>query len=85
MVGVPLSALGAAIRAARLDRGLTQDALAKRAKKHPTYLSGIESGDRNPTHKTLAEIAAALDMRLSELVLAAERQAEAGQDGSGAE
>ena len=76
MVGVPLSALGAAIRAARLERGLTQEDLARRSGKHAAYLSGVEHGDRNPTHQTLAVIAAALEMPLSQLVIEAEEMAE---------
>ena len=73
---LPLSTLGPAIRALRLERGLAQRELAARARKHPTYISGIESGGRNPTFTTLAAIAQALDVPMSRLVGDAERLAE---------
>jgi transcriptional regulator with XRE-family HTH domain len=73
---VPPSALGAAIRAKRLERGLSQAELAARSGKHPTYLNGIERGHRNPTWTVLSAIAAALDVPLSRLVDDAERLAE---------
>ena len=69
---LPLSALGAAIRAKRLERGLSQTALAARCGRHPTYLSGVEHGSRNPSFAILAAIAAALDVPLSQLMADAE-------------
>lgn len=40
------SGVGAAIREARLDRGLTQAQLAKRAQVSREWLSGVERGER---------------------------------------
>ncbi len=71
----PLDALGAAIKAKRLDRGLSQKELAARSCKHPTYLSGVEGGKRNPSWTTLVSIAGALDVPVSQLVAEAEAQA----------
>lgn len=67
-------ALGRAVAAARDERGLTQAALAKKAKLHPTYLSGVENGQRNPTWTALSQIAQGLGLKLSELVKRAEGQ-----------
>ena len=45
---------------------------------HRTYLGGIERGERNPTWKTLATIAAGLGVSLSQLVKRAEDEARNG-------
>src|SRR5947208_15433061 len=55
-VHIPPSAMGAALRAARKERGLSQTALGARAGKHPTYISGIERGERNPSLAALASL-----------------------------
>jgi transcriptional regulator with XRE-family HTH domain len=67
-------ALGRAIAAAREEKGLTQAALAKKAKLHVTYLSGVETGQRNPTWTVQSQVAQALGLKLSELVKRAEGQ-----------
>jgi DNA-binding XRE family transcriptional regulator len=59
-------------RELRQDRGLTIEGLAAKADLHPTYLSGIERGRYNPSWDKLCDLAAALDIRLSEIVLRAE-------------
>jgi transcriptional regulator with XRE-family HTH domain len=64
--------LGFAVRALRVEREMTLEALAKASDLHWTYLSGIERGRRNPTLKVLAAIAAALDIKMSELIRLAE-------------
>ena len=46
-------ALGVAIRLLRHARDLTIEDLAHDADMHPTYLSGIERGRRNPTWNKL--------------------------------
>lgn len=47
------------MRALRVQRGWTQEELASRAKKHPTYIGGIERGERNPTLTVIADLARA--------------------------
>jgi transcriptional regulator with XRE-family HTH domain len=66
--------LGRALRELRVERELTLEALAKASDLHWTYLSGIERGRRNPTLKVLAAVAAALDIRTSELIRLAEER-----------
>ncbi|MGA2514610.1 MAG: helix-turn-helix transcriptional regulator, partial [Candidatus Limnocylindrales bacterium] len=41
------AAFGAAVRALRTRRGLTQEALAERAQLHRTYVTEVELGRRN--------------------------------------
>jgi transcriptional regulator with XRE-family HTH domain len=60
--------LGVAIRLVRRARDLTIDDLAFAADMHPTYLSGIERGIRNPTWDKLATLARALDIPVSALI-----------------
>jgi transcriptional regulator with XRE-family HTH domain len=67
--------LGYAVRALRVGQEMTLEALAKASDLHWTYLSGIERGRRNPTLKVLAAIAAALDVKTSELISRAEDDA----------
>jgi transcriptional regulator with XRE-family HTH domain len=60
--------LGRAIRRLRRRARLTIDDLAHEARMHPTYLSGIERGIRNPTFEKLIGISQALQVPLSEIV-----------------
>jgi transcriptional regulator with XRE-family HTH domain len=64
--------LGRALRELRVERELTLEALAKASDLHWTYLSGIERGRRNPTLKVLTAVAAALNLKTSELIRLAE-------------
>jgi|SRR5215469_8531574 len=63
---------GRAAGFARRRRGWTQEQLADRADLNRGYLGAIERGERNPTLDSLVKLAAALEMRASELVAAAE-------------
>lgn len=53
--------LGKAIKAIRTQHGLTQEDLAAKAGLHPTYISDIERGARNPSWDVIARIAEALN------------------------
>lgn len=64
--------LGRVLRGLRIERELTLEELARTSDLHWTYLSGIERGRRNPTLKVLAAVAAALDIKTSELIRLAE-------------
>jgi len=59
---------GAIVRTLREERGLTQDQLAERAGVSATYIGFIERGDNVPTLTIILQIAAALQVRSSELL-----------------
>lgn len=60
---------GTRLRELRLARGWSsQEAFALHAGLDRTYVSGIESGRRNPTLDVMVRIAGALNVPLSELV-----------------
>ena len=54
--------LGQAIRAARLERDLSQSALAEKTGISNSYLSQIEAGKQDPSLETLQQLSAALDV-----------------------
>jgi len=60
---------GDRVKAWRLARGITQEALAERAGLHPTYIGGIERGERNLGLSNLFKLASALDLRPSALLI----------------
>jgi transcriptional regulator with XRE-family HTH domain len=68
--------LGLAVRRLRREQRLTIEALAFAAEMHPTYLSGIERGVRNPTWEKIASLARALEVSASSVIVAAEQEAE---------
>jgi transcriptional regulator with XRE-family HTH domain len=68
--------LGQAVRRLRRARHLTIEALAFDAGLHPTYLSGIERGVRNPTWNRITSLARALDVPVSTVAQTAEQEAE---------
>lgn len=51
---------GKRVRELRLAKGLTQEELAERAGLHPTYIGGIERGERNLGLDNLLKLARAL-------------------------
>jgi transcriptional regulator with XRE-family HTH domain len=51
---------GKRIRELRLAKGLTQERLAERAGLHPTYIGGIERGERNVGLDNIFKLARAL-------------------------
>jgi transcriptional regulator with XRE-family HTH domain len=69
----PQTALGAAVKRLREDRGLTQEAIAHAAGVHPTWVSRLESGTLNPSWGMVSRVAAGLGMEVSELAKVAER------------
>jgi transcriptional regulator with XRE-family HTH domain len=52
---------GKRVRELRLAKGLTQEELAERAGLHPTYIGGIERGERNLGLDNLLKLARALN------------------------
>jgi len=69
--------LGAAIRERRKANGLSQEALAERARLHRTYISMVERAERNVSVGALDQIASALRVRASALLQQAERMRKA--------
>jgi len=69
--------LGAAIRERREATGLSQEALAEKARLHRTYISMVERAERNVSVDKLDLIASALTVRASVLLQQAERMREA--------
>lgn len=80
MAGVSLSrAFGLVLRKYRIEQQLSQEALAERARIHPTHVGLIERGLRNPSLNVAKALATALRVPLSELI----RQAEGEPKGRG--
>ncbi len=61
------SQLGQRVKQLRLQKGLSQEALAERCGLDRTYVSGIERGVRNPTLEVLHIIASGLNIDLASL------------------
>lgn len=66
-------ALGEAIRRARQDEQLSQEALGFSSGLHRNYIGGIERGERNPSYANIRLLATALGLRASVLIARAER------------
>ena len=62
-----LLGLGNVLREARAERRVSQEELGLRTGVHRNYIGGIERGERNPSVTTIATLADALDLTLSEL------------------
>ena len=60
--------VGRNVRRIRLDKGLTQEQFADVSGFSQQYISGLESGKRNPTVVTLYELAQALGVSPVELI-----------------
>jgi transcriptional regulator with XRE-family HTH domain len=71
-------ALGAAVKARRLELGLTQEQLSLRAELHQRWISNVETGVRNPSYASLRRLADGLDLTTSELIRRAEASESAG-------
>jgi transcriptional regulator with XRE-family HTH domain len=69
------TALGLAVRELRKRGGLSQEELAHRSGLHPTYISGIERGLRNPSWRSVGRLCDALGVTVSELARLAESTA----------
>lgn len=60
--------LGSNLRDARKRLGLTQEEVAERSGVHPTEVSRIEAGKRDPRISTVLRLARALEVRPGELL-----------------
>ena len=59
---------GKRVRVLRLERGLSQDVFAAKARLHRTYIGHVERGEVNITLLNMKKIADTLRVDLSELV-----------------
>jgi transcriptional regulator with XRE-family HTH domain len=59
---------GAAVKLHRLSKNWSQEDLADAANLHRTYISGIETGARNPTLTIVEKIAKALNITSHKLL-----------------
>lgn len=66
-----LPALGEAVRAARKERGVSQEGLAYATGIERAHMGRIERGETNPSFLNLMKIAIALDTELSQIIQAA--------------
>ena len=67
-MGLPLATLGLNIRKQREVLDYSQEKLAEKASLHPVYIGKIERGEQWISLHALLRVAAALRVRLSELV-----------------
>lgn len=72
--------LGRAIRRLRAEAGYSQEAFAAQVRVHRTYMGLIERGRVSMTVHTVERIAAALSIRMSELLAAAEAVDDTAED-----
>lgn len=56
------------LRTARLAKGLSQEELADLCGLHRTYVGSIERGERNVSVDNMERLAAALNVKLTELL-----------------
>jgi len=68
-------AFGAAIRSARKEHGVSQEALALKCGLDRSYFGAVERGERNVSLTNILKIATALQARPSELFARAEENA----------
>lgn len=61
-------ALGEAVRAARQDKGVSQEALAFESGLDRTFISAVERGVRNPSLVSVYALADALDVDVHQLM-----------------
>ncbi len=54
--------LGRRVRALRQERGWSQETLAQQSGLHPSYIGGIERGQRNPSLLVVAQLATAFGL-----------------------
>jgi len=60
-------AFGLRIRNLRKKKKFSQENLAEKAELHPTYIGGVERGERNPSFESILKIAEALEISPGQL------------------
>lgn len=61
-----LERFGQRIRELRKEKNLTQEAVAEKAKLHPTYIGTVERGQKNISLRNIEKVAKAIGVNLSE-------------------
>ena len=59
---------GEHLRKIRLEKRMSQEKLAHQSGYHPTYISHLETGKKQPTLQTIIQIAKSLDVKLADLL-----------------
>jgi transcriptional regulator with XRE-family HTH domain len=72
MASLPVR-FGRTVRALRKKRGYSQESFADAIQVHRTYMGTLERGDGNPTLEMILRIARGLELDLSELFQAVEK------------
>jgi transcriptional regulator with XRE-family HTH domain len=72
----PEQAFGLTVRRIRLNRGLSQQALADKSGYHRTYIGLLEGGQKSPSLRTIFNIATTLQVGPSKIVKEVERLVE---------
>ena len=62
-----LKVLGKNIKYHRIELGLTQEELAHKSGVYRSHLAGIETGNLNPSVKTVEKLAKALNVTVADL------------------
>ncbi len=63
-----LKEFGLLIKKKRKELGLSQEALADKAKLHRTYIGMIERGEKNITLKNIEKLASSFDCTIAQLM-----------------
>ena len=59
--------LGRAIKRIRVEHGLTQEQVSAASGLHPTYISDIERGARNPSWEAITRLADGIGVATAEI------------------
>lgn len=69
----PHPVIGETVRSFRTETGLSQEAVGLEGGIHPTEISRLENGIRNPTWETMKRIARGLGITCSQMTARAEK------------
>ena len=67
--------IGKAVKVIRTTQGLTQEGLAAKADLHPTYISDVERGVRNPSWEAISRLAKGMGVGVAEIAADYDRRA----------
>jgi transcriptional regulator with XRE-family HTH domain len=59
--------LGRAVKTVRVERGLTQEQVSAVSGLHPTYISDIERGARNPSWEAMSRLATGIGVSVADI------------------